>query len=135
MPKKKREDFVQKISTQRRGCLHLFLCQSIQPIWEERFGHPKFQRRHFFHGDITETKSCLLRIFSQKIDFFTHQNMNKAIAKNFAETKGPTIQMNKTIFKLPRLRTNSTPNSSKIAFLGIQEIWNMAYSKAKNLCD
>ena len=55
---------------------------------------------------MTETKPTLFRIFGKKFNFFTDQNMIEAIAQNCAQTKGPTIKMNKTNFEVHGLRTN-----------------------------
>ena len=63
---------------------------------------PKIYRGSCFHGDMTET----FRIFSKNFNFFTDTSLMKAIAQNCAQTKGPTIKMNKTNFEVHGLRTN-----------------------------
>ena len=49
-----------------------------------------------FYGNVTEANPPLLKNVSKKN--FTDQNMIKAIAQNYAQTKGPTIKMNKPTF-------------------------------------
>jgi len=61
---------------------HFFFRPSSWLVREVRFGPPNFDRRLGFHGDMTETKSAILRNFIKNINFFTDQDMIKAIAQN-----------------------------------------------------
>ena len=56
--------------------------------------------------DMTETDLPLFGILSKKFNFFTDQNMIKAIAQLCAKTKGPMIKMNKINFEVHGLMTN-----------------------------
>ena len=64
-----------------------------------RRGIPRFFCRRRFHGDMTETKSPIFKIFIKNINFFTDQDMIEAIAQNCAKTKAPTKKIDKIKFE------------------------------------
>ena len=85
----------------------MFVSPFLPPsVWEVCSRPQNFNLGICFHGDMRETKPPLFRILSKSFNLFTDPNMIEAIAQNCAQTKGPTIKMNKTNFEVHRLRTN-----------------------------
>ena len=77
---KKKHDFVWQNSPLRYFFCHFFFRPSSWHVQEVRLGPLNFVRGFGFHGDMTETKSAILRIFIKNIIFFTDQYMIEAIA-------------------------------------------------------
>ena len=92
-------DFAQQNFPLRNDFFRLFSHPSSWPVREVRFGPPNFNRGLRFHGDMTETKSPIFTIFIKNINFFTDQDMIKAIAQNCAKTKAPTKKIDKVNFE------------------------------------
>ena len=82
----------------------IFLNPSCLPVQEVRFRPPNFDRGFCFDGDMTETKSAILRIFIKNINFFTDQDMIEAIAQNYTKTMVPAKKDDEINFEVQELR-------------------------------
>ena len=78
--KQKKHDFVWQNSPLRYFFCYFFFHPSFWHVQKVRLGPPNFDQGLGFHGDMTETKSAILRIFIKNIIFFTDQYMIEAIA-------------------------------------------------------
>ena len=95
--------FVRQNSPLRNDFFCFFSHPSSWPVREVRFGPPNFDRGLGFHGDMTETKSAILRIFIKNIKFFTNQDMIEAISQNCTKTMVPMKKIDEINFEVHEL--------------------------------
>ena len=144
-------DFVQQNSPKRRGLLQFFSSVSLLPVWEEQFWPQNCNQGLCFHGYIYEITLPLFTLSAKKGNFFTDQDMSKAIAQNCAKRKGPTKKIYKINFEVhgprivfhlstlievlrkhPQFGGKFCQNLCFLEFLDKRKIANF---KSNNLCD